>query len=89
MCQWRIEERGRGTRLPILGKKKEQKSQNEEKPAGQAKQNRAPCLAQGLDPLLRTTVIYFHTLLVTSEGLPLETLDLKDLTDSVSLPAPP
>ena len=34
-------------------------------------------------------VFIIDTLLVTSEGIPLEILDLKDLTDSVSLPAPP
>ena len=32
---------------------------------------------------------HWQTLFVTSEGLPLETLDLKDFTDSESLPPPP
>jgi len=33
----------------------EKKSQKEEKPAGKAKQNRAPLLSQGLDPPPKAT----------------------------------
>ena len=46
-------------------------------------------VAQKASDCISTCVFIIHTLLVTSEGIPLEILDLKDLTDSVSLPAPP
>ena len=48
------EPRGRDPPLPYFGlkkKKKKKESQKEEKPAGQAKKNRSPPLAQVLDLL--------------------------------------
>ena len=43
--------------LTLFWVKIKKESQKEEKPAGQATSNRVPPLAQGLDPLLITTMV--------------------------------